>query len=604
MKIMHFFWLSVFSLLLNAILAQDLLLENAQLVNPENQSIETASLWLKEGKIHQKLNEAPVVFAGERLDLTGKFVLPGLIDLHTHSWGNMGVGGNLEMLMTGKTANRMLYCGVTSFLDLFSEENSILNLRDRQRSEGFPGADIYCAGPILTCEGGHGTEYGIPTRTINNPEEARQQVADLAKRKPDVVKIVYDNAPGRMPTIDRATFEAAVAEAKNHKLKTVIHIGTWQDIITSLEVGASAVTHLPAEEMPAEVPSLFLKTGAVIIPTLTVESDLMHLLEQPQILDSKLLAGASSPQVINSYRNPEALDPRSQGFLEFQKAHKGHLAPAIQALHQAGVPVLVGTDAGNPGVFQGYSVHREMKLLAQSGMPPWEVLAATTTAAGDFLGLPNGFEPGDVASLLVLNQNPVEDLGHAEDIHLLIHHGKIVDREALAFREVQSGKRTEKLIADFEATGLNWSAMSDEIQGGISTASVNVQNGSLKAKGELKIGDRMPYAWTMFNHNFHSNGQAEDLTDFEGLELRYRLKEGTVYVSLNDGRIQNFDYHAAFLATGEDWQEVKIPFSSLRQNFTQPPVKWNGERILGLAFGSSGQEGGAFELEVDWIRLY
>lgn len=584
--------------------AQNLLLENASIVDPETQTIETGTLWIQDGRIHQRLKKAPKHFDGERIDLRGKYLLPSLLDLHTHSWGNSGLGGNMEMLMTEKTAERMLYCGVSSFLDLFSEENYIFALRDRQRAEGGTGADLYCAGPILTCEGGHGTEYGIPTRLINTPEEAVTVVRDLAQRKPDVIKIVYDNAPGRLPTINKATLQAAIKAATEAGFKTVIHIGTWQDIIDALEAGASAITHLPEGPMPVGVPQWFLDHGAVLIPTLTVESELTHLIGNADLLNSKLLAGAVSPLVIDSYREAGPLDPRSAAFLDFQREIAPFLAPAIQALAAAGVPILTGTDGGNPGVFQGYSVHREMALLARAGMSNWRVLAAATTQAGDFLGLSYGVEEGDLANLLVLAANPVENLAHVEQIEKILHHGQWVDREKLAYREQKSQRRTASGIADFEEGIEGWTALSDQVQGGLSELTISGQEGLLQVNGVLKIGDQMPYAWVMLSYNFQANGDVEDLTVFEGVRIRYRLPTGQVYLSLMDVRIQNFDYHAAFLQTGADWQEMEIPFSTLRQNFTQPPIPWQGEKILGLAIGSSGAQAASFQLEIDWIELY
>ena len=138
--------------------AQDLLLQGATLLDPATQTRQQKQVWIQDGQVKAVLDQAPADFAGETLDLSGQFLLPGLYDMHVHSWGNPGTGAQMEFLGTAGSADRMLYCGVTGMLDLFSLEKDIFALRDRQRAGQAGGADIYAAGPILTCTGGHGTE--------------------------------------------------------------------------------------------------------------------------------------------------------------------------------------------------------------------------------------------------------------------------------------------------------------------------------------------------------------------------------------------------------------------------------------------------------------
>ncbi|MEM6343834.1 MAG: CIA30 family protein [Bacteroidota bacterium] len=605
MKLISSLLIVIWGLTLNLLSAQDLLLENATVLDPQGQSAEKVHLWIKDGKIHRRLANSPANFEGQRLDLSGQYILPAFIDLHTHSWGNAGVGGQMEMLMTSGVAERMLYCGVTAFLDLFSEENSIFAVRDQQRKEGLVGADIYCAGPILTCDGGHGTEYGLPTRVINNPDEAVRVVKALVEeRQPDVVKIVYDNAPNRLPTIDLPTLQAAINTAQNLKVKTVIHIGSWQDVIDALEAGASAITHLPAGKMPEEVPALFLKSKAVLIPTLTVEADLVELYDHPEILDSKLLTSAVNPLVINSYRDKANLDPRTAGFMHFQEHTAEHLGGSLKALYEAGVTIYNGTDGGNPGVFQGYSVHREMILMSEMGMSNWDILAASSTAAADFLALDYGVSEGDLANLVILQADPTQDIRHTQMISAVIQHGQLVDRKALAYQESRSTQWSEKTISDFSEAKQNWQALSDQIQGGASSVETNIADGIFKMKGKLQTTQRMPFGWVLISHDFDSNRQPVNISAFEGIKIRYKLNKGNMYVSLSDERITNFDYHAFVLEGGEGWQEVQIPFSEMGQTFSRPAMEWLGEKIIAINFGASGAQPMEFEMEVDWVVFY
>ena len=104
---------------------------------------------------------------------------------------------------------------------------------------------------------------------------------------------------------------------------------------------------------------------------------------------------------------------------------------SVRRMAEAGVGILLGTDSGNWATLQGYSVHRELEKLVQAGLSPREALAAGTTRAGEFLGREYGLKSGDEANLVVLDASPMSDIRNTQQIHMVIHHGTIVDRESL-----------------------------------------------------------------------------------------------------------------------------------------------------------------------------
>jgi imidazolonepropionase-like amidohydrolase len=93
--------------------------------------------------------------------------------------------------------------------------------------------------------------------------------------------------------------------------------------------------------------------------------------------------------------------------------------------------MITGTDAGNPGVFQGYSGHRELRLLVEAGLSAWDALAATTINAGRLLDRKWGMDVGDEGTLVILDASPLDDIRNTEKIHAVILRGASVDREAL-----------------------------------------------------------------------------------------------------------------------------------------------------------------------------
>ena len=214
-------------------------------------AVRRGPLLIEDGRVSRIAETVPPDFPGETLDLTGKFVMPALADLHSHTFGNGSPAGMPHYPGPQGTVNAALYNGVAFVLDLFSAEEMILSFRDRQRDEGGQGAALLAAGPCFTATNGHCSEYGVPTRIVDTPEEARREVAQLAIAGPDVVKVVYDHQSysGRsLPTVDLATLTAVLETAREHGLKTVVHVGTWQDLREAALAGASAVTHTPGPD--------------------------------------------------------------------------------------------------------------------------------------------------------------------------------------------------------------------------------------------------------------------------------------------------------------------------------------------------------------------
>ena len=339
------------------------------------------------------------------------------------------------MLGPQGTANAALYNGVAFVLDLFSPEEMILAFRDGQRADGPQGALLFAAGPCLTATNGHCSEYGVPTRIVDTPDEARREVADLASKAPDVVKIVYDHqsyAGRSMPTVDLATLTAVLETARQHGLKTVIHVGTWEDVREAVVAGADAVTHTPGPQPPpADLAALMVESGTYHIPTLAVQSEFARMADDPGLLDDSLLTETVPQALRDIYRDFDPSQSAFQDWLGYQRILAQPSSAAVNSLADAGVPMLAGTDGGNPGVFQGYSVHRELELLEAAGLSPWAVLRSATTNAASFLGHRWGVEPGDEATLVVLDASPLESIANTKRIHAVIQAGVVVDREAL-----------------------------------------------------------------------------------------------------------------------------------------------------------------------------
>lgn len=396
---------------------------------------------------------SPLPAAATAVDLRGRWLMPAFTDLHVHSWGNPSpLDGPDHDCGAGDTARLMLYAGVVAFLDLGTREDLIFRWRDRQRAEGLPGADLYAAGPIVACfpamkgaaRAGSVSDGAGQVRLACSPAAARRHVAALARKRTDIVKVIYDHSVKR-DGMDRATLRAIVQEAHARKLRVIQHIGTWRDAEDGVDAGVDALTHLWEEDdVPDRLLGKMKRRRVPLVPTQPVQVDLPNVLGVgpwsapgaaaaglPRLLDDPLLRALTTPQLRADYRKTEQYVKKAAFWLRYQGPHTADYERQLRRLHAAGVTLLAGSDSGNFGVFQGYSLHRELALMVQAGVPTWDALRAGTTRAARFLGRRVGVQPGDEASLVVLTADPVRRIEHTTHITSVIQRGVRVDRERL-----------------------------------------------------------------------------------------------------------------------------------------------------------------------------
>jgi hypothetical protein len=348
---------------------------------------------------------------------------------------SLGDGGFVDMSLDAES-RVFLQAGVTAALDAMNDEAKIFPFRDSGRTPDV-GADVFACGGAFTPTRGHGTEYGLPPtsyRIVDTVAEVKAQMADLASKKPDAVKIFYDHRgfdggpdvrDGEEGVLGVAmrkdVMTALVAESNARHLKTYVHIGTWNDARDAIEAGATAIAHLGEAPIPGDVLSLAASKGVFWIPTMSLYHGLTDLIADPSLLDDPLLAKVSTPRAIASYR-PNALNVDADT-MSWLGRHGGDAANVL-ALRRAGVKLLAGTDAVELGVFPGWSLHRELVLFVNAGLSPWDALAAATVDAGEFLGHDYGIQPGAEASILVLDASPIDDIRNTTKILTVYHRGR------------------------------------------------------------------------------------------------------------------------------------------------------------------------------------
>jgi imidazolonepropionase-like amidohydrolase len=362
--------------------------------------------------------------AGASDRYAGRFLLPGLVDLHVHHPPAAALG------QRGLFALLFLAHGVTSVRDLGVFDLSLESHRGRiERGERL-GPRVFRCGRLLD-----GDPPGWPgARVVRSPADADAAVAAAARDGADCVK-VYNG-------LDERSFAAVRAAAGARGLRVVGHV-PWAVAFERLE--RVEVQHLMglADDWPSATPERIrayvahsAAHGLSHLPTLVAFERAARLEDAEAALRdpaARLLPRVFRELLWSPGRNPLvfALNP---GVPWGQLGARVELMQrAVRALHAAGVPVLAGTDAMNPFVVPGASLHEELRLLAAAGLGAEGALLAATRGAGEVLGVPGlgRLEPGAPADAALFREDPTRDLAALASLEAVIAGGRLVPREAL-----------------------------------------------------------------------------------------------------------------------------------------------------------------------------
>ena len=557
--------------------------------------ISQANVTVVAGRIAKIESGCAVAQRQGTVDGRSKTLLPGLIDAHVHAWGD--------------ARRDALRFGVTTELDQFTDWHTLADARKQRVSLAETDqADLWSAGTLVTAPGGHGTEYGFPIPTLTNPADARAFVDARIREDSDWIKIVRDDGTAysptyHLPTLTEATVKATIAAAHaRHKL-TVIHIIKREDAREAIADGVDGLAHIFADQ-PADraIVQLAVRNKAFVIPTLAVTSTI-----------------AGDPHGARLRADPALLPMLSSDQSEMlgrafpSKGHPQFLAnglTSVRMLHAAGVPILAGTDAGNPGTAHGASLHEELALLVQAGLTPAQALAAATSVPAKAFGLVDRgrIAPGLRADLLLVDGDPTRDILATRRIAGIWKNGYAVERKRPVAVVVAPGKAppADPMISDFEGGkvdshyGFGWSPTTDQMAGGKSVATMQLakdgahgSHGALGVAGQVNAGFAYPWAGAMF---------FPTAIPMQGT-LDYSARKQLVFWVKGDGR----SYQAMLFTSanprapsmqvfvaGKQWTEVTLPLAGF--------AGADPAHVVGLAF-CAGAPAGLFAFEIDDVRV-
>ena len=522
------------------------------------------------------------------VDGTARTILPGLIDSHVHVWDEAQLQAGMRF-------------GVTTMLDMMTDWHAAAKLKASAATRP-ELSDLRSAGNPVTARGGHGTEYGLSLATLESAKDADAFVAARVKEGSDYVKIIYTPDLPMFRSIDRDVLRASVAAAHHNHRLAVVHIDTEKEATEALEAGADGLAHLFYDRSAdAAFVTLAHERHAFVVPTLSV---LTTLTGTPH--------GAVLAKDLASRLSPREVAALGKTYPVKVAVDEAGIVRSVRALHAAGVPLLAGTDASNPGTSWGVSLHGELELLVASGLAPGDALVAATSAPARAFGLDDRgrIARGARADLLLVDGDPTRDIRATRRTVAVWKAGtRLADRFLAAPAEAPDAPSVEAPLAkpapgpisDFEDEamssrfGVGWTSTTDAIIGGASVVSLDrASHGKgfdLAVKGTVAPGTS---AWSgvMFNPGAKL-WTPVDLSAGTALVFSARgdgRRYGVLLFTKRGGRI---GARQSFVAD-EAWKEHRLALSDF--------AGADARDVIGIAF-VAGPEAGAYRFELDDVQL-
>ncbi len=360
-------------------------------------------------------------------DLSGKFVMPGLINLHGHVAESDGVIQDPVKFFTRNEVERdlLLYAryGVTSVASLGTDQPMVYAFREEQRRGRPSMARIFTAGRGFTVKDGFPTNKGnvpgVPYEPVQ-PSDVPAQIKELASHRPDVVKIWVDDRFGDFKKTPIEISRPIIEGAHANKLKVIAHVFYLSDAKQLATAGLDAFGHSVRDAaVDAELIQLMKQRGTWVIPTLFREAATFAFAEPDRFLNDLFFTRAVEPRMQAVLKSPDyqkALtgDKYFPNYPRYLKTAQENL----KRLADAGVRIGFGSDTGVLTRFEGFGEHWELELMVQAGMTPAQVIVAATKSSAEFLGQNDlgTLEGGKWADLIVLNADPLANIRNSRQI--------------------------------------------------------------------------------------------------------------------------------------------------------------------------------------------
>jgi imidazolonepropionase-like amidohydrolase len=410
--------------------------------------LEDRTVVVTNGRIHE-LGPSSAISLPDRamvIDGRGKYLMPGLADMHAHTWEE----DDFPLLLAN---------GVTAIRNMFGGPIH-LEWKKRTAAGEFDGPTIYTAGPIID-----GNPPIWPGAVVETPEQAHKAVAQQHAAGYDFLK-VYSR-------LSRQAYDAIHREGEALGMKVTGHVPDAVGLAAALRSGMDSIEHLSGYESLARkepmgageeaswarldeaqfesVARETAKSGTWNCPTLVLFRHRVAPGEAEYL--AKLLARDEmryvSAETVRSWLPQNNFLKNSTPARAASSREKGDVMrkKLVKALHQSGARLLLGTDYGNPFVVPGFSLHQELRNFVDAGLSPFEAIRAGTSGAAEFMNARVEFgtvEVGRRADLILVDGNPLENIANVNKRTGVMLRGKWYSQQQLQ-------SELEKLAARFRS---------------------------------------------------------------------------------------------------------------------------------------------------------
>ena len=370
--------------------------------------IDNATIVVRGGKIVAVGPGASVtVPAGaERIALTGKHVIPGLVNAHGHVGNTVGMEqGHYSAENVLRDLRTYAAYGVTTVYSLGDDQEAGFKARDAQNVPTLDHSRLYVAGPVLAPK---------------TPDEARKQVGEVAAMKADIVKIRVDDNLGATPKMAPEIYKAVIDEAHKKNMRVAVHLFYLEDAKAVLDAGADFIAHSVRDaEVDDALVAMLKRRDICYCPTLMREVSTFVYESTPSWFSDPLFLKHADAKTLEQLKEP-ARQTAMKNSRSAQR-YKAGLEVAnrnLKKLTDAGIKIAMGTDTGPPARFQGYFELMELEMMAKAGLTPKQVLASATRDAARCQKLNDvgTLEANKWADFVVLDADPLANISNTRKI--------------------------------------------------------------------------------------------------------------------------------------------------------------------------------------------
>jgi imidazolonepropionase-like amidohydrolase len=389
---------------------------------------------------------------GHRIDGRGRFLMPGLMDVHIHLRGGFDPGPTPD----GEPAppNRQegvealasfLYAGVTTVVDVGNRPEHILPLRADERAGRILSPRIYATGNLITYPGSHGDRIAVRISDFEKDKALLER--HIAEQQPDILKLTLEEEGwGSRPMVPLMPVELLgkiIRYYNLHGIRTTVHVSSELRSLEAIYAGSDTLAH-PVIQGP--VSDSFVKLMAAkktpFASTLTIGDNYSRLVEHPEYLDQPLYVASFSAADREQLKTKTRAEWQARTWTAWMKVMTPIAEENVRKVHAAGGVVACGTDQSS-----GAATHRELELLAEAGIAPLDIIRIATYNGAVFLGKSDqlgSIDTGKLADLVLLAKDPSTDINNAKSIVLVMKNGQVIDESQLP---LAGGKRARRLIS-------------------------------------------------------------------------------------------------------------------------------------------------------------